>query len=156
MTTSWELTVFESDCHLTLEFGPTGMTCNKARRHSFNSQGPRHPHRCQPVRVACVCVRFWNMFTAVHIQFLHDRQCQNVGLTNLWVVSLPSSTTQYSLIFITWCPKCFEHNTGKPRHRAICGNLSSLVVNRNTVKELIFTPPSARSHGVAISEFDCS
>jgi hypothetical protein len=66
------------------------------RRHNLKSQGPRHPHRCQPVRVrarARVCVRFWNKFIAVHIQFLHDKQCQNFGLTSC------IATNKYNTIF---------------------------------------------------------
>jgi len=122
MNASLEQSVFESDCHLALEFGTTRMTCYMAIQLLL--LGSLTPSQMSVCARACVCawvracVRYWSEFTdatAVHTKRLYDKQCQNVGLTNLWGVSHPISTTQYSLISITLCPKCFGHTQANPK-----------------------------------------
>lgn len=110
--------VFESDCHLALEFGTTRMTCYMATQvHLSGSLTPSQMSDC-----ACACVRVCTLLRRVHWCDCSPHQVSTYQTVSkcspyeLWGVSISSTTTtQYSLISITLCPKCFEHTQVNPK-----------------------------------------
>lgn len=122
MNASQEQTVFESDCHATLQFWTPRMTCyngdTTASLRVLDTLTDVGLSVCVRVYV-CVSVSEASSLTLLQsTPGFYMTNCQNVGLTNLWGVSLPSSTTQstqYSLISITLRPKCFEHTKSNPK-----------------------------------------